>query len=133
MVQSSSQLGILGHVLGRGRWEEVGSELGCFAHVASDLHLTLHEGDLWVELAQANCLEVIIRHRESSISFGGLSLFAQSLAILQVNLVDERWLSAFLCCDLEAKNGINFGNEGGAVATSQVSRHHVENILRLET
>ena len=86
--------------------------------MASDLHLTLHERDLGVELAQAYRLEVSIRHRESSIGFGGFSFFTQSLAIFEVNLVDQRWLGTLLCRDLEAKDGINFGNEGLAVASS---------------
>jgi len=100
--------------------------------MSSDLHLTLHEGDLWVQLAQAHFLEVVIGHRESSVGFRGLSFLAESLTILQVDLVDERRLGPLLCRDLEGKDGVDLGNEGLTVTLSQISCHHSENLLRLE-
>ena len=48
MIDESSKLGILGDVLVGGGREEIWGELGRLAHVASDLHLALHEGDLRV-------------------------------------------------------------------------------------
>ena len=86
--------------------------------MASDLHLTLHESNLGVEFAQAYRLEVSICHCESSVSFGGFSFFTQSLAILEINLVNQRWLGTLLCRDLEAKDRVYFGDESLAVATS---------------
>ena len=77
-----SELSILGHVLFGGRREEVGSELGGFAHVSGNLHLTLHESDLRVELSEADLFEVIVCHCESSIGFSWRSGLAQALSIL---------------------------------------------------
>ena len=100
--------------------------------MASDLHLALHEGDLGVQLAQADLFEVSISHSESSVGIGRLSLLAQTLSVLQVNLVDQRRLGTFLGRDLEAENSIDLRNEGLAVASIEVSRHHVEDTLGLK-
>ena len=99
-----SKLGILGHVLFCGRREKVGSELGGFAHVTVDFHLTLHKSDLRIELSKADLLEVVVCHSECCIGFSGRSGLAQALSILQVNLVDERWLGTLFGCDLESEN-----------------------------
>lgn len=116
-----SKLGIFGNVFFGGRREQIWGELRCFAHVACNLHLALHEGNLRVELAQANFLEVIVCHRESCISLGGLTGLAHSLAVLQINLVDQGWLGALLCSNLEAEDSVHFGNKSLTVTTSQVS------------
>ena len=100
--------------------------------MACDLHLALHEGDLRVELAQADLLEIVVCHRESGISFGGLSLLAHSLTIFEINFVDERRLGALLFRNLEAKDRIDFGNKSLTMASSQVGRHHAEDFLGLE-
>ena len=99
-----SELSVLGHVLFGGRREEVGSEFGSLAHVSSNLHLTLHESDLRVEFSKADLLEVVVCHSECCIGFSGRSGLAQALSILQVNLVDERWLGTLFGCDLESEN-----------------------------
>ena len=104
MFLARSQLGVFGHVLFSGRREEVGCEFGGLAHVASDFHLTLHEGDLRVELSKADLLEVIVCHSECSVGFSGSSGLAQALSILQVNLVDEGRLGTLFGRDLEAEN-----------------------------
>ena len=99
-----SELGVLGLILRRGRREEVGGELGGLGHVALDFHLTLHEGDLRVELAEADCLEVAVRHREGRIGLGRLASLAHTLAVLKVNLVDESGLSSLLGGDIEGED-----------------------------
>ena len=128
-----SQLSILGLVLRSGRRDEIRGELGSLAHVSLDLHLALHEGDLWVQFSEANLLEIIVCHSEGSIGLGWLALFARTLSILQVNLVDESRLGTLLRCNLETEDGINLGDESLAIAARQVSRHHVENALGFET
>ena len=79
--------------------------------MSRNLHLTLHESDLWVELSKANLLEIIIGHCKGCISLLRFTLFAGSLAILKINLINQRWLGSLLLSDLESKDGVNLWNQ----------------------
>ena len=124
-----SKLGKLGLILLSGGREEVRSELGGLAHVALDLHLALHEGNLGVQLAETDSLKIAISHGERGISLSRLASLAGTLTVLEINLVDKSRLSTLLGGDLETKDSIDLRNKSLAMATVKVCRHHCEDTL----
>ena len=97
--------------------------------MSGDLHLSLHKGDLGVQLAEAHLLEVAVSHSESSIGLRGLASLAESLSVLEVNLVNQGWLGTLLCGNLESEDGVNLRDKGLSMASLEVSCHHVEDAL----
>ena len=125
--------GIFGFVFFSGRGEEVRGEFARFAHMALNLHFSLHECNLGVQLSKADLLEIGISHGKSSISLGRFSLLALALSILEVNLVDKGRLGALLGGNLEAEHSVDLGNQSLAQALLQIFGHHVKDALRFET
>ena len=103
-----SELGrlVLGDVLGSRRREKLRSEFGSGGHVALDLHLALHEGDLWVQSALGDLFEVGVGHGEGRVCVLGLALRHGALTVLQVDLIYELGLATLLLRDLESKDGL---------------------------
>ena len=97
--------------------------------MALDLHLALHEGDLGIQLAEADSLEIAIGHGERGISLSRLASLAGTLTVLEINLVDKSRLSTLLGGDLETKDSIDLRNKSLAMATVKVCRHHCEDTL----
>ena len=79
--------------------------------MALNLHFSLHERNLGVQLSKAHLLEIGVSHSKSSVSFCRFSLLTLALTVLEVNFVDKRRFRALLGCDLEAKNSIDLGNQ----------------------
>ena len=125
--------GIFGFVFFSGRGEEVRGEFARFAHMALNLHFSLHECNLGVQLSKADLLEIGVCHGESSISLGRFSLLALALSVLEVNLVDKGRLGALFGGDLEAEHSVDLGDQSLAQALPQILGHHVEDALRFET
>ena len=101
--------------------------------MALNLHFSLHESNLGVQLSKTDLLKVGVSHGESSVSLGRFSLLTLALSILEVNLVDEGRLGALLGGDLESEHSVDLGNQSLAQALSQVFGHHVEDSLRFES
>ena len=120
------------HIFKSWRWEQLWRELASSGHVTLDFHLSLHEGDLWVECSLADLLEVAIGHGEDGIWVFGLLLFNVSLTVFEVNGVDKCWLSTLLFGDLEAKNGLDLWDKVLALTPVEEFLHHGENLLRHE-
>jgi hypothetical protein len=121
--------GILGHVFGGGWGEQIRRELSGLRHVALDLHFTLHESNLRVELAHAHILEISVSHSESGISVLGCTSGGSALTVLEINRVDEGWLGTLLGSNLETKDGGDLRDKRFAEALIQVSCHHAEDVL----
>jgi len=92
--------------------------------------LTLDECHLWVELTEAQLLEVVIGHGEGSVCLGWLLSLAESVSFLHVDLIDEFWLGTLLGSDLESEGGLYFGYGILTLSSVEVFCHHVEDSLR---
>ena len=115
---------ILGNVGFSWRWEQFGGELGCFSHVSFDLHLSLHEGHLGVELSKADCFEVVISHSEGGIGFFWLLGFHFSLSILEVDCEYLLDLTSLGLLYFKSKDSCYLRDQGLSFSSLKEDFHH---------
>ena len=101
-----SELGTLG--------ENAGVELHCLGHVALDLHLSVHEGILWLELAGEKLHEVVVEHDEGRVGFALLGEGDLSVAVFEVD--GDDFGGVFLrLAELEVVDSTDFGDDCGTL------------------
>merc|ERR1740117_656934 len=83
-------------------WENLWLKLHGGLHVSSDLHLTLHECILSLQLSLGELHEISIEHNECSVSFNLRFSFDNcTVSVFQVN-GESSWGSSLLLSKLES-------------------------------
>jgi hypothetical protein len=120
---------VLGHVFIGRWWEQIWGEFGGSSHVSLDFHFALHESNLRVQSAFAYFIEISINHVESSIWIFRDSLVDTTLAVFQIDFVDESWLRTLFLGDFKTENSLYFFDGTCAFPSFQIDIHHVEDVL----
>ena len=111
-------------------WENAGVELHCLGHVASDLHLSVHEGILRLELAGEELHEVVVEHDKGRVGLAFLGKCDGTVSVFEID-GDDFSLVTLLFTELEMVDSANLGDDTSTLI-SEEWLDFLEDLGRLE-
>ena len=98
--------------------KNTGVELHCLGHVASDLHLSVHEGILGLELAGEELHEVVVEHDKGRVGLALLGECDGTVSVFEIDR-DDLGLITLLGTELEMVDGADLGNDTSSLISEE--------------
>ena len=98
--------------------EDAGVELHCLGHVASDLHLSVHEGILGLEFAWEKLHEVVIKHDKGRVGLAFLGECDGTVSVFEIDS-DNLGLVTLLFTELEMVDSADLCDDTSSLVSEE--------------
>ena len=98
--------------------KNAGIELHCLGHVASDLHLSVHEGILRLEFAREKLYEVVIKHDKGRVGLAFLGECDGTGTVFEIDS-DDLGLVTLLFTELEMVDSADLCDDTSSLVSEE--------------